>query len=131
MTVGADLRTFLLADTAIAASIAARVYPVQLPQKPTLPAIAYRIVSGFRPHSMPNTRGLARPRVQIDCYSDSYEGAQTLADLVRKRLDAYRGAAGTATWQGVFFSNENDDFDPDTKLYTLSRDYTFWVEETA
>jgi hypothetical protein len=141
MAIGAALRTFLLADAAIAAAIVEpdgtkwRIYPVQLPQGLNQLAIRYTIISGQRPHASPQgAMGLSGPRIQIDVWGPVYApGVHALAELIRKRLDGYRGAAGSGgdatTIQGAFFADERDGYEPESKLYFFSRDYFVWFEE--
>lgn len=130
MSFPADLRTFLLADSTVEGLVDTRIYPVQLPQKPVLPAIRYSVISGFRTHSTPGTHGLARQRMQLDCYANTYSEAYTLAEAVRQCVDAYRGAAGSSTVQGAFLANEDEFFEAEMKAYLISRDYFIWFEET-
>lgn len=127
------LRAFLLADPAIAAIISTRMYPVQLPQNPALPAIRYFRVSGNRPQSTTGPLGQTNPRVQIDCYALKFQDANDLAELVRKRLDGYRGPAGDDGdfIQGAFFQTERDLWEeqPLPGMYAVSRDYMIWFRE--
>lgn len=126
MAVSADLRTFLLADGDISSTVATRVYPIQLPQKPTLPAIRYNTITDVRYPTTPNTKGLRRPRIQIDCYATTYAAAVQLAEYVEARLDSYRGAAGATSIQGAFLVNGDEFFEDDKKAYVISRDYFVW-----
>lgn len=134
MSIGEGLRTFLLADAQIEALISTGrplpgIYPVMLPQNPTLPAITYFKVSGRRVHSSTQALRLSGPRIQIDCWALTYAAAHALAELVRKRIDAYRGAMGSQDVQGVFFETERDLYEPDPKQFRVSRDYFVWFEE--
>lgn len=130
MEISEALRTFLLSDSNIAAAVAARVYPVQLPQNTTLDSIRYAIISGNRSHASPQGAiGLSGPRVQIDAVSQGFDTAYSLAELIRKRIDGYRGLMGTVKVQGVFFDSERTDFEPEPKLHVFSRDFFIWFEE--
>lgn len=135
MSINAGLRSFLGADAAINAIIGAmpntRVYPVRLPQNPTLPAITYFKVSGRRVHSSNGALGLSGPRFQIDCWASKYEDAHALAELVRKRIDGYSGVMGSETVQGVFFESERDLYEPEPDQYRVSRDYFIFFEESV
>lgn len=135
MTINAGLRAFLGADSAISAIIGAmpntRVYPVRLPQNPTLPAITYFRVSGQRVHASSGALGLSGPRMQIDCWATKYEDAHALAELVRKRIDGYRGPMGSETVQGVFFESERDLYEPEPDQHRVSRDYFVWFSEAV
>lgn len=133
MTIAAGLRTFLLADSTIASLIgsgsAARLYPVKLPQGPTMPAITYQTISGQRVHSADGASGLSGPRIQIDCWGSTYAQADALFEAVRKRLDGYRGPAGSKDIQGAFFDTERDFYEADAELYRKSADFIIWNTE--
>lgn len=128
------LRAFLLADPQISAMVGGvRVHHLTLPQGQREPSIVYQRITGLGDHHMQGPSGLTRPRFQIDAYAQTPDDATRLADLVKARLDGYRGpmTAGSETVavQGVFFDAERDGFDAGTGLYRVSRDYLMWFEE--
>jgi hypothetical protein len=124
------LRTFLLGDGAIFVAVAGtRIFPVTLPQGESRPSLVVTRISGLGDHHMQGASGLARPRYQIDAYAPKADDANALADLVKARLDGYRGPMGAVTVQGAFFETERDDYQADAKLYRASRDYFIWFEE--
>jgi len=136
------LRAYLLDDAAIAALITpasgpARIYPITLLQGQTQPSIVYTRISGQGDHHMQGASGLARPRIQIDCWSQSADTATTLANLVKERIDGYRGSIlwgedspeEAIVVQGIFFDSEREDWDQESGLYRVSRDYLVWHEE--
>src|SRR5262245_24423190 len=106
-----QLRAFLLADSGISAAVGGeRVFPVTLPQGENRPSVVYTRISGVGDHHMQGASGLARPRYQIDAYAPLADEANALADLVKARLDGYRGPMGVITVQGAFFETERDDY---------------------
>lgn len=131
------LRAYLLGDNAIAALVGTRIHPVKLPQGQTQPSIVYSRISAIGEHHMQGSSGLARPRIQIDCWAQSADIATALGNLVKERIDGFRGQmefggnspADIIAVQGVFFDNERDDYDDAAQLYRLSRDYFVWYEE--
>lgn len=131
------LRGYLLADAGIAALVGARVYPSKMPQGNTQDCIVYQRVSNSGYHHMTGPMGLARPRLQIDCWSRSSDRANALANLVKERIDGFKGSldydASTPPNQlqvrGIFFDTERDLYDEDSELYGVSRDYFVWVAE--
>ena len=128
------LRAFLLADPQISAMVGGvRVHHLTLPQGQREPSIVYQRITGLGDHHMQGPSGLTRPRFQIDAYAQTPDDATRLADLVKARLDGYRGpmTAGSETVavQGVFFDTERELYDGDLELYRISRDYLIWWEE--
>lgn len=132
------LRAYLLADGTISGLVGgSRIYPVKLPQGIILASIVYQRISGQGDNHMQGASGLSRPRLQIDCYAPSAMAAAQLADLVKERIDGFRGEieyadtspANSVKVQGVFFDNESDDYDAAAVLYRTRRDYLVWFEE--
>lgn len=133
------LRAYLLADSGISTLVGAlRIYPVKLPQGQLQPSIVYRRISGLGDHHMEGASGLNRVRIQIDCYSQSVDTANTLANLVKERIDGF--GPGAMEWdesspanaiavQGIFFDSEREDWDAEAELHFVSRDYMVWFKE--
>lgn len=132
------LRAYLLGDGTISTTVGGnRIYPIKLPQGITAPSIVYTRISGQGDHHMQGASGLARTRMQIDCYALSADAAVSLANLVKERID---GFAGNVLWgdaspeeaiqiKGIFFDTERETFDAVTNLYGVSRDYFVWYGE--
>lgn len=132
------LRAYLLADGSISTMVGGtRVYPVRLPQGVIEPSIVYQRISALGDHHMQGASGLTRPRMQISCWAQTADLATQLANLVKARIDGYRGSmlwgenspAEAIVVQGIFFDSERDLYDEALKLHALSRDYLIWFEE--
>lgn len=59
-----------------------RIYPVKLPQNPTLPAITYQIISGLRGYTQDGKDGVTDYRVQINIDAYSYAECRTVRDAI-------------------------------------------------
>lgn len=128
-TIVEGLRTFLLADATLAGLIGTRVYPMILPQNPTLPAVTYQVIDGTSDVTTDGPTGLANPRIQIDCWGATYGAMVPVFEAVRKRLNGYRGAAGGVTVQGIFLVRQRDLYDYDAKVYRRTADWSIWNGE--
>jgi hypothetical protein len=122
------LRSFLLGSPEIAAIVAARLYPIKLPQGTTAASIVYNRISGAGDYHMQGLSGFAKHRYQIDAWAPTAEVATTLADLIRDRIDGYQGPMGsdsppTIEVQGVFMADQREDYDDAAKLHRMSRDF--------
>lgn len=117
------LLTFLSTSGTVAVD---RVYPMKLPQKATLPAITYQMVSNpLEPtHSGPST--LRHPRFQLNCWSTSYLEAAGLADEVISRLDGFRGLMGGTKVHASLAQDGQDNYDPETGRFWLNVDVIIW-----
>lgn len=91
--------------------IGERVYPVKLPQKPTLPAVTYQVISGPRRYTQD---GKAQPttfRVQVEFWAHTYEAARQLRDVILLALSGERFeglGSPPCTLQRIFVDNERD-----------------------
>lgn len=130
-----DLRpglfAFLRDDVAIGPLVTAggvaRIYPVRLPQGIKLASIVYTHVSGQGDYTMQGPSGYSRPRYQIDAWAPTVDAAAALSNLIKYALDGFTGAIGTGAnavfVQGVFVSDEREDYDDTVQLYGVGRDY--------
>ncbi len=131
------LREFILADASISALVTtggiSRVYPIKIPQGIKLASIVYTRISGRGDYHMGGPSGLAMPRYQLDAWAPTGDAATTLANLIKDRIDGYRGIMGTGpaavTVQGVFMADEREDYDDTVQLSRMSRDYFIDYEE--
>ena len=121
----AKLMTYILGTTAISDLVGARMYPLKMPQSPTLPLLVYQRISGPREHDADGAAGLANPRIQIDAWAITYGGAKALATVVRKRIDGYSGDMGSPAVEAIFIHllNDRDFYDDVTELWRVSMDY--------
>lgn len=112
MTTNHDLVSFITSDANIAAIIADRFYPMELPQTPTLPAATYFQVSFPRNYSH-SGRGMATPRYQIDLYDPNYDVCQALFRAIDNRLSQWNAMYG----HPVFLLNAQDVNEPELSRY--------------
>lgn len=131
------LRVFLLGEGLISSAVGAgRIYPLRLPQAERQTSIVYTRISGQGDHHNTGPSGLTQLRLQIDCWAPSIAAATALANLVKERIDGFRGTMPDTNSpplqmvvRGVFFDGEREDYDDAVSLYRVSRDYTFWFAE--
>lgn len=131
-----DLRTYLLAQSAISDVVSTRIYPVWLPQNVTYPCITISRVSESHGHNLDSASGYAISRYQIDCWATSYATAYTLADAVRGELSGFAGTMGSTTVDSVVLENESDLHEPPSDggsrgMYHIACDYIICHQETV
>ncbi len=100
----------------------ARIYMVNLPQKPTLPAAVMQRISGPRLKHLSGASGRGVARIQIDSWALTYLVAQQLAAAIRTALHGYAGKLTTLE-VAITLDNERDDYDDDLKWYRVIQDY--------
>lgn len=129
MSLETALRTYVLADAAVAAAVGARMYPRRLPQGPTLPALAYQRIDTRRLHDLDGPDGLPRARVQIAAWAANVQAATDAAAAVRERLDGFKGAWGDVQIGACLCVAERDLDDPETGRSAVVQDYMIqWRE---
>ena len=74
-----------------------RIFPLILPDEPTLPAAVYSIV-GATANPTLSTSGLTRYRVEISCYGQTYHDAVTLRSAARAALNGYSDHNMVISW---------------------------------
>lgn len=125
----------------VAALVDDRVYPA-LRQKnlSTLPAITYQTISKFTPRHNTSASGMATKRIQVNCWAESVEDAETLAVRVRLAVNGYRGLMGALAAQVHVLSVECDDEadvaeeEPQldaARSYGVRQDFLITYRETA
>ena len=109
----------------MAALVVTRIYPMLMPQNPTLPAIVYQKISGPRSYSHSGDQNLTFTRYQFSCWAHTYAGAKALAAQLRDCLSGRKYGVIRAS----FCVNELDDYDPISKDFRIIVDFHFWVAE--
>lgn len=119
----------LLAGTAVAALVGARIHWTIAPQGVGQPFVVLTIISGPRGYTMTGPDGLVPTRVQVDCYGLTFALAKTIARAVETRLSGYRGASSGVTFGGIFLDAERDGYEDEAtpdKLFRTSLDFIVW-----
>jgi len=84
----------LLGATSVQAIAGDRVFPSQLPDAVTYPAVVVQRAGGAPEYDMRGEAGIGVSRVQVDCYAESYAQMVDLKRAVRALLSGYQGPAG-------------------------------------
>lgn len=127
MTLGEYLRLVLTQAPGVAALVRDRVFSETLPQRPTMPAVTFTLVSGDRDITIDGWHGAMAQRVQVDAWADSRAGATTLGAAVLEVLAGHSGAAGGFEVMGVALVLERWDYEPETKLWRVTQDFEVHV----
>ena len=93
-----------------------RVWGMKAPQDTKRPYIVFYVVSDTKHKAHDGYTGLARPRVQISCYAETFQQAGELAEEVTDVLSDW----GEAT---ALHENEIDQYDEDTGIYHIPVDF--------
>lgn len=119
--------TKFTAHVGLSALIDERVYPNQLPQRPTLPAVVYTRISTLF-YQTRDSSSLERPRFQFDCWSDSYGGARAVAQQLRAALPTLRQASSPRI-DAALLENDQDILEADPARFRAVVEAYIWHEE--
>lgn len=133
-------------DPAFQAQAEDRLYPVDFPQAPEYPAALYMVPSRAHFMHMDGVTQLARARVQVDTFAETYDEAVALADTIRARLNGWKGVVDVTVTdregntlrvdpvevQGIFCTIDRDEPESGTrrsgpKVRRRLLEFTVWV----
>ena len=121
MTWEADLKAHLQADASISGLVQDKIYPLLRKEGTGTPAITYQRITGMPQTDLDGLDGkMLDVRAQIDVWAQGFDTARTLAEYIRLRLQT---AASTFRARVNF---DQDFYEPDTRLYRVSLDASFW-----
>jgi hypothetical protein len=117
------LYSHLSTSTGLTALVSDRIYPIMMPQDPTLPAITYQRISNSPVNTIGGFASLDNPHIQFDCWATSYSSVKALGDKLRKTIAA-------ATTFNALQMSDQDLYEADTEIYRVSMDFSCWFKST-
>jgi len=96
-----DLRTYLLADSTLAALVGTRIYPGSLDQGCTLPAVAMWTISRGHDVSLSGVVEAGEARIQLDAHAATRAAADAVAAAIVARLKTLSAACPTTIGDGT------------------------------
>lgn len=106
-----------------------RIYQQRKAANAPLPALSYQLVSDPSESSHDGPAGLARARVQFDCWGITPAQASAVARAVRVTLAGIHRASSGMVLSGGIKANEMTLDDPDPKLKRRVLDMLIWHSE--
>jgi len=126
MIIEQAILTELNTTAGLTALVGQRIYYTKAPQDVLEPYIVFIKVSSIRNHSYTGSSHFAESRFQFSIYSTTYAETKTIAKQLQTILECTSGNIGTAPGVDVgaiYYDNETDLFEPETRLYHLACDY--------
>lgn len=122
MSIESGLYAKVTGNAGVSALIGTRLYPLVLPQNPTLPAASYQVISGDSAYTIGTQAAqIRKPRFQISAWASSYDTAKSVIRAIRTALDHQTASWSGVTVLGVVFEGEEIDFyDSETKEYQIT-----------
>jgi hypothetical protein len=113
----ADIYKILSEDSSVTDIVSSRIYPIEIPQGGSVPAIVY--VTDITPvKSLAGESGLDNGIVEITCWAKDYKTVHLLASAVR--------SAFIESGIGVVTGNMQDTIDEETRNYGVIINMSAW-----
>jgi hypothetical protein len=123
---------YLMNDTAVAALISNRLYPMVIPQDVDKPAAAFQRISraGVHTHDI-GPDGWATVRMQYTCQATTQLVAKNVAAAIREALDGFVGDMEGMTIGGCTVVNEWDGYGESFPQGVVRLDVVFLFRESS
>ncbi len=127
--------SLVTSQTAVTNIIAARFYPVKLPQAGVFPAMVYTVISGDRDYNQDGQTDLVPYLVQLDLFAESYSEVVALRDAIVASMTGVINqdyGSPAVCFSGVLIRQERDGYtEPldasDSGLFRKSIDVEVWA----
>lgn len=121
-----NLVELLRADATVTSLVAARIYPVLLPDESPLPAVTYQVIATTPLYALDERINLTRYRIQIDAWAawPNYAQAKSLAEAIRVVLDGYSGSLPDGSRiDSIIQIGGTDLFEPSGNVHRVMAEY--------
>ena len=109
--------------TGLTALVGARVYPTEVPQRATLPAVTYTRIHSDWSHAMGADTGNVHARFNIGYWDTNYLNAITGAGEIKTAISRFTAPNGGTVVEDCFFEGEKQEHDPERGAYSISLDF--------
>jgi hypothetical protein len=122
---GVGIKSILNNSSAITTAVGTRIYPNQLPQQVSYPAIYYGFVEA-EPLNCRNPQGYDQTLLEVGVWSKTYEQTRNIIKDIKECLDGYNGTSEGEQYI-VYYKNENqDEIIEEERLYSKSVQFTVY-----
>ena len=123
-----ELRSMILADSAIAAVISDRLYQISLPQNATYPACAYTVGLNEFYEGHGGKLNLAKALITLGCAGNTYADVLSLANAVKDLLHNFNGIIGGITVQDITYQDSRQTRDEELDICIIEMDFLAHIE---
>ena len=123
------LAYFMTHDSAIIALIGDRYEPLVVPQDKLRPAVAYRRITTPAEYSHDGPSKPDYPTIQLTIEGRNYPEAKAVAQLIKNKLDGFRGTMGTLPVQACYINNLIDGYSSIQQTPVVRMDIEIWCVE--
>jgi len=113
------LYTRLSTFSGLTALVSTRIYPLVCPQGVTYPAVVFQRISTMpREVAMGSDPGIARARIQVTAWGETYSAVKAIAEQIRLALERY----STTGLFDIYIIGENDLHDEEALKFGVAVD---------
>lgn len=114
----------LSTESTVVAIVGQKIYPDLTPQDVQYPFCVYTIVNSLPVDYKDGQSNLEEVQFQIDCYTQSYDTTQELANNIRNSLDRFVGTINGVEVQTIkYMSSDSQVYNPTLNVYWMSVDF--------
>jgi hypothetical protein len=114
MSIESTLYDTLRNDVTVAGLVSTRIYPQVAPDNASVPYVTYQVIVGTAHNKLVGAADSERKVIQINCISNSYSNAKTIAVACKA---AVNGAVG-------YLNAERDDYYEQTENHRVMLDFS-------
>ena len=121
------LYTFLTGQSTITDLVSTRIYPDELPENPTYPAITVSADQHFGDDDYDGDNGFAQSDYFFDAWAYDRDDAKSIADALRTLFKGHQGMTG-----GIYVHRVHLQFGPicvfedSVKAYRMTQTFAIW-----
>ena len=125
-----NVYNWLKAEAAIIAITGQRIYPENMPPKPTYPCITYRATNHAIDNVHGGSTGFCRSDYFIDAWSSTQDGAIPLAKAIKDSLKDLTGSFGGITVNQIHLTDWLPTlFEESVEAYRITLIFSIWHGE--
>jgi hypothetical protein len=114
----------LSAEPTVIGIVGQKIYPDLTPQDVQYPFCVYTIVNSTPVDYKDGQSNLEEVQFQVDCYTQSYDSTQELANNIRNSLDRFTGTVNGISVQTIkYMSSDSQVYNPTLNVYWMSVDF--------
>lgn len=120
MSLESKIYSVLSGATALTALTTDHIYPQNIPQGITTPAVVYTRIGGIRVYDLQRYSTLENPTISIEIYTSSIDERRAIGDEIITAMEnalQFKALAITAPY---------DDYNDDIKTYRRVIDFSVW-----
>lgn len=122
--IGKVIYSKLSTEPTVTAIVGQKIYPDITPQDVQYPFCVYTIVDSNPVNFKDGQSNLEEIQFQIDCYTQSYDTTQELANNIRNCLDRFTGIVNNIDVQTItYMSSDSNVYNPNLNVYWVSVDF--------